>query len=88
MKEADKELLHKQAQDQAEKFEILNKRDVASMSRVRQPPIPLSHLIHCQDVMADNLFSFRSSELSTSVAITCVRLTSLCGLVARNFMAA
>ncbi|KAF2114692.1 Up-regulated during septation-domain-containing protein [Lophiotrema nucula] len=33
MQEADKELLHKQAQDQAEKFEVLNKRDVASMSR-------------------------------------------------------
>jgi hypothetical protein len=34
MSENDKELLHKQAYDQAEKFEVLNKRDVASMSRV------------------------------------------------------
>lgn len=33
MNDADKEVLHKQAHDQAEKFEILNKRDVASMSR-------------------------------------------------------
>ncbi|KAF1999146.1 hypothetical protein P154DRAFT_535797 [Amniculicola lignicola CBS 123094] len=33
MKQTDKELLHKQAADQAEKFEVLNKRDVASMSR-------------------------------------------------------
>lgn len=38
MPEADKELLHKQASDQAEKFEVLNKRDVASMSRVRFLP--------------------------------------------------
>jgi hypothetical protein len=34
MNEADKELLHKQAHDQAEKFEVLGKRDVASLSRV------------------------------------------------------
>ncbi|KAF2190791.1 hypothetical protein K469DRAFT_721696 [Zopfia rhizophila CBS 207.26] len=33
LNEADKEHLHKQAFDQAEKFEVLNKRDVASMSR-------------------------------------------------------
>lgn len=34
MPEADKEILHKQAYDQAEKFEVLKKRDVASLSRV------------------------------------------------------
>ncbi|KAF2257970.1 hypothetical protein CC78DRAFT_159147 [Lojkania enalia] len=33
MNKSDKELLHKQASDQAQKFEVLNKRDVASMSR-------------------------------------------------------
>ncbi|KAF2277604.1 uncharacterized protein EI97DRAFT_375427 [Westerdykella ornata] len=33
MNEADKKHLHKQAHDQAEKFEVLQKRDVASMSR-------------------------------------------------------
>ncbi|KAF2741055.1 hypothetical protein EJ04DRAFT_112880 [Polyplosphaeria fusca] len=33
MNETDKELLHKQALDQADKFEVLNKRDVASLSR-------------------------------------------------------
>ncbi|KAF2017024.1 hypothetical protein BU24DRAFT_344226 [Aaosphaeria arxii CBS 175.79] len=33
MNEDDKEILHKQAHTQAEKFEILNRRDVASMSR-------------------------------------------------------
>jgi len=34
LNEADKEHLHKQAFDQAEKFEVLTKKDVASMSRV------------------------------------------------------
>lgn len=34
MSSADIDLLHKQAHDQAEKFEVFNKRDVASMSRV------------------------------------------------------
>ncbi|KAF2256964.1 hypothetical protein BU26DRAFT_536901 [Trematosphaeria pertusa] len=33
MPEADKEVLHKQAYEQAEKFEVLNKRDVSSLSR-------------------------------------------------------
>lgn len=37
MNEHDKDLLHKQAYDQAEKFEVLNKRDVASTSRVSIP---------------------------------------------------
>jgi hypothetical protein len=37
MNEIDKEQLHKQALDQADKFEILNKRDVASLSRVSRP---------------------------------------------------
>lgn len=32
--DADKKLLHKQAYDQAGNFEVLNKRDVASLSRV------------------------------------------------------
>jgi len=35
MSDADKKLLHKQAYDQAGNFEVLNKRDVASLSRVR-----------------------------------------------------
>lgn len=35
MSDADKTLLHKQAYDQAGNFEVLNKRDVASLSRVR-----------------------------------------------------
>jgi hypothetical protein len=34
MSDADKSLLHKQAYDQAGNFEVLNKRDVASLSRV------------------------------------------------------
>ncbi|KAF1963113.1 hypothetical protein CC80DRAFT_105774 [Byssothecium circinans] len=34
MPEAEQELLHKQASTQATKFEVLNKRDVASLSRV------------------------------------------------------
>lgn len=34
LSKADKSLLHKQARDQADKFEVLMKRDVASMSRV------------------------------------------------------
>jgi hypothetical protein len=34
MGDADKRLLHKQAYDQAGNFEVLNKRDVASLSRV------------------------------------------------------
>lgn len=33
MSDADKKLLHKQAYDQARSFEVLNKRDVASLSR-------------------------------------------------------
>jgi len=42
MNQSDQDLLHKQAYDQAEKFEVLNKRDVASMSRVSIPePLPL-----------------------------------------------
>jgi hypothetical protein len=41
MNESDKEILHKQAHDQAEKFEVLNKRDVSSTSRVSRPaPAP------------------------------------------------
>lgn len=36
MSDADKKLLHKQAYDQAGNFEVLNKRDVASLSRVSQ----------------------------------------------------
>jgi hypothetical protein len=35
MSDADKSLLHKQAYDQAGNFEVLNRRDVASLSRVR-----------------------------------------------------
>ena len=34
MSDADQKLLHKQAYDQAGNFEVLNKRDVASLSRV------------------------------------------------------
>lgn len=34
MHDTEKETLRKQAHDQAEKFEVLNKRDVASTSRV------------------------------------------------------
>jgi hypothetical protein len=34
MSDADKSLLHKQAYDQAGNFEVLNRRDVASLSRV------------------------------------------------------
>jgi hypothetical protein len=34
MSDADKSLLHKQAYDQANNFEVLNRRDVASLSRV------------------------------------------------------
>lgn len=34
LNEADKQQLHKQAFDQAEKFEVLDKRDVAALSRV------------------------------------------------------
>lgn len=37
MSDADKTLLHKQAYDQAGNFEVLNRRDVASLSRVRSP---------------------------------------------------
>jgi hypothetical protein len=37
MSEPDKQLLHKQAYDQAGNFEVLNKRDVASLSRVSSP---------------------------------------------------
>ena len=35
MEDDDKDFLHNQAYKQAEKFEVLNKRDVSSMSRVR-----------------------------------------------------
>jgi hypothetical protein len=35
MSDADKSLLHKQAYDQANNFEVLNRRDVSSLSRVR-----------------------------------------------------
>jgi hypothetical protein len=38
MSEPDKQLLHKQAYDQAGNFEVLNKRDVASLSRVSSCP--------------------------------------------------
>ena len=38
MSDADKKLLYKQAYDQAGKFEVLNKRDVASLSRVSASP--------------------------------------------------
>jgi hypothetical protein len=41
MSDADKKLLHKQAHDQAGNFEVLNKRDVASLSRVSSPLPPL-----------------------------------------------
>ena len=34
MADADKRLLHKQAAEQATKFEVLNKHNVSSMSRV------------------------------------------------------
>ena len=37
--DADQKLLHKQAYDQAGNFEVLNKRDVASLSRVRFPRV-------------------------------------------------
>ena len=37
--DADQKLLHKQAYDQAGNFEVLNKRDVASLSRVRFPQV-------------------------------------------------
>jgi hypothetical protein len=47
MSDADKRLLHKQAYDQAGNFEVLNKRDVASLSRVRSPPILLDHQADC-----------------------------------------
>lgn len=41
MSDADKKLLHKQAYDQAGNFEVLNKRDVTSLSRVRVTSICL-----------------------------------------------
>jgi hypothetical protein len=37
MSDVDQKALHKQAYDQAGKFEVLNRRDVASLSRVRLP---------------------------------------------------
>jgi hypothetical protein len=44
MSDADKSLLHKQAYDQAGNFEVLNKRDVASLSRVSKPtPLPCDY---------------------------------------------
>jgi len=39
MSDGDKKLLHKQAYDQAGNFEVLNKRDVASLSRVSCPQV-------------------------------------------------
>jgi hypothetical protein len=41
MSDADKSLLHKQAYDQAGNFEVLNRRDVASLSRVSTQLAPL-----------------------------------------------
>lgn len=46
MQEAEKKTLYKQASEQAEKFEVMNKRDVASMSRVcntSSPPIDVNN---------------------------------------------
>lgn len=37
MSDVDQKALHKQAYDQAGKFEVLNRRDVASLSRVGIP---------------------------------------------------
>lgn len=45
MSDADKVLLHKQAYDQAGNFEVLNKRDVASLSRVRLCNMPSGHVL-------------------------------------------
>ena len=68
MPEADKEILHKQAYDQAEKFEVLKKRDVASLSRVSV--LPPKHYRQITDR------TNRSSGHSTSAAITFARPTS------------
>lgn len=69
MTEGDKELLHKQAHDQAEKFEVLNKRDVSSMSRVSIPC-----LTHAKQLSLTTLI--RSSEHLTNGATTSVGRTS------------
>lgn len=39
MSDTDQQTLHKQAYDQAGNFEVLNKGDVASMSRVSPTPV-------------------------------------------------
>lgn len=47
MSDADKKLLHKQAYDQAGNFEVLNKRDVSSLSRVSTSCEPCSITSNC-----------------------------------------
>jgi hypothetical protein len=81
MNENDKELLHKQAYEQAEKFEVLNKRDVASMSRVSLPELKPALLLALTILV-------RSSGHSMNAVTTCAEPTSLCAQEDRNSMAA
>jgi hypothetical protein len=78
MSDADKKLLHKQAYDQAGNFEVLHKRDVASLSRVSSYSL-------VQTTNA-NIY-YRNSERSTSAVTTCERRTSLYERAAKSYMA-
>jgi LAS superfamily LD-carboxypeptidase LdcB len=79
MNDADKGQLHKQAYDQADKFEVLHKRDVASLSRVSSF---LSTPTHTH--VADHII--RSSEHLTSAATTSASTTSLYVQAVRSFI--
>lgn len=78
--DADKRLLHKQAYDQAGNFEVLNKRDVASLSRVSC----LQTVCRRTSTKQND----RNSEHLMNAAIISARLTSRCAQVARSFMVA
>jgi hypothetical protein len=78
MNEVEMEGLRKQAIDQAEQFEVLNKKDVASLSRVCPSP--------CKDLTM-MLTLHRNYAHWTKGANISARPTSLCGLVAKSYMA-
>lgn len=79
MPEHEKDSLFKQAAAQAEKFEVMNKRDVSALSRV-------CNLL--SQSSQNHLTSCRNSEPSMSAAIIYARPTSLCAQVARSYTVA
>jgi hypothetical protein len=80
MNDADKQHLHRQAYDQAEKFEVLNKRDVSSMSRVSN--------LRQRHLFVSLLTYSRNYEHLMSAVTTYVEHISLYALVARSFTVA